>query len=378
MLVIQSRLRLRKPFKIILYFLGFILLVFLGLFIYFNISKSNLMKLGYTEKASYNIITKFKKDFAVKYPNNKTLNAAFESDDYKEENLDVYTKVKYQDHKNIIKSINLLIDKKYSTRDISIILAHGNDSDVLEFAKKDKIKYLEEFYSYDYAKIKNYDRYIAHMDLNGDDEETTIIKVNMNIDKEDYTDAVLIDDYNKTVIANKHFYLGKDYIPKNLISFPDGYSKNSNYDAKGEKEAVNAAIVMIDAARSEGYDLRINSAYRSYDDQVKIYDSYLGLYGQSYVDNYVSKPGYSEHQTGYAFDFASGNNNVFENSNEYKWMIKNSYKYGFVYRFLKSKEEITEIKHEAWHFRYVGKEIAEVMDKKELCFEEYYAMYLDK
>ena len=133
-------------------------------------------------------------------------NAAFESDDYKEENLDVYTKVKYQDHKNIIKSINLLIDKKYSTRDISIILAHGNDSDVLEFAKKDKIKYLEEFYSYDYAKIKNYDRYIAHMDLNGDDEETTIIKVNMNIDKEDYTDAVLIDDYNKTVIANKHFY----------------------------------------------------------------------------------------------------------------------------------------------------------------------------
>ena len=245
-------------------------------------------------------------------------------------------------------------------------------------SKKDKIKYLEEFFSYDFAKIKNYDRYIAHMDLNGDDEETTIIKVNMNVDKDEYTDPVIVDDYSKTVIANKHFYLGKDYVPKNLVEFPEGYAKSSSYVAKGEKEAVDAAISMINSARSEGYDLRINSAYRSYDDQVDIYDSYLKLYGQTYVDNYVSKPGFSEHQTGYAFDFASGNSSVFANSAEYQWMIKNSYKYGFVYRFLRSKEEITEIKHEAWHFRYVGKEIAEVMDKKELCYEEYYAMYLDK
>ena len=58
-------------------------------------------------------------------------------------------------------------------------------------------------------------------------------------------------------------------------------------------------------------------------------------------------------------------------------MIKISYKYGFVYRFLKSKEEITGVKHEAWHFRYVGKEAAKVMDTEELSFEEYYAKYLE-
>ena len=365
---------MKKPIKILLVIIGIILFIFLSLFIYFNICKSNLMKIGYSDEAAYNIIVNFKRDYALKYPNNKTLNAAFESTQYKEKNLNIYAKVTYQDHENI----NLLIDKKYSTRDISIILAHGSDSDVSEFAKKDKIKYLEEFFSYDFAKIKNYDRYIAHMDLNGDDEETTIIKVNMNVDKDEYTDPVIVDDYSKTVIANKHFYLGKDYVPKNLVEFPEGYAKSSSYVAKGEKEAVDAAISMINSARSEGYDLRINSAYRSYDDQVDIYDSYLKLYGQTYVDNYVSKPGFSEHQTGYAFDFASGNSSVFANSAEYQWMIKNSYKYGFVYRFLRSKEEITEIKHEAWHFRYVGKEIAEVMDKKELCYEEYYAMYLDK
>ena len=58
--------------------------------------------------------------------------------------------------------------------------------------------------------------------------------------------------------------------------------------------------------------------------------------------------------------------------------IKNSYKYGFVYRFLKSKEDITGIRHEAWHFRYVGVKAAKIMDKEELSFEEYYAKYLDK
>ena len=52
-------------------------------------------------------------------------------------------------------------------------------------------------------------------------------------------------------------------------------------------------------------------------------------------------------------------------------MIKNSYKYGFCYRFLKSKEEITEIRHEAWHFRYVGVENAQYMAKHQLVLEEY-------
>lgn len=378
MVVIQSKLKLKKPIKILLSILIFLIIIFLSLLIYYYSSRATLNKIGYSNDAAYKIMTTFKKKYALKYPDNKTLNAAFESGDYKEENLDIYAKVSYQNHKNIIRNINLLVDKKYSTRDISIILAHGSDEDVYQFSKKDKVKYLEEFFCYDYAKIKNYDRYINYMDINGDDEETTIIKVNMNLDKEDYTEYVEVNDYSKTVIANKHFYLGEDYKPKNLVKFPDGYTKSEDYVAKGEKEAVDAAVSMINAARSEGLNLLINSAYRSYLDQVDIYDTYLKLYGQTYVTNYVSKPGFSEHQTGYAFDFASGNSSVFANSLEYKWMIKNSYKYGFVYRFLKSKEDITGIKHEAWHFRYVGKEIAEVMDKNELCYEEYYAIYLDK
>lgn len=376
--MIQSRLKLKKPVKILLVAVSFVLCLLLVLLGYFFISRSKLNKIGYSNDAAYNIITNFKQDYAYKYPNNKTLNAAFESSDFKEENMDIYTKVTYYNHKHLIRNINLLVDKKYNTRDISIILAHGTDNDVYEFSKHDKVKYLEEFYSYDFAKIKNYDRYIAYMDLNGDDEETTIIKVNMDLDRDDYSDPVVVNDYSKTVIANKHYYLGDGYVPKDLVSFPKEYTLDGDDSCKGTREAVNAAKKMIDAAKKEGLNLLINSAYRSYSDQEDVYNTYLKLYGEAYVNSYVVRPGFSEHQTGYAFDFASGNSNIFANSQEYKWMIKNSYKYGFVYRFLKSKESITGIKHESWHFRYVGEEIARVMDKGELSFEEYYAIYLDK
>lgn len=376
--MIQSKLKLKKSAKVFLGIISILLLLFLICISYFFISRARLNKIGYSNAASYNIIVNFRKDVAYKYPNNKTLNAAFESSDFKESNIDIYAKVAYYNHKHLIRNINLLVDKKYNTRDISIILAHGTDNDIYEFSKLEKVKYLEAFYSYDFAKIKNYDRYVSYMDVNGDDEETTIIKVNMNLDKDVYTDPVTINDYSKTVIANKHYYLGEDYIPKDLVAFPREYTLDGDTNCKGTKEAVNAAIKMMDAARKEGLNLLINSAYRSYSDQDDVYNRYLKLYGNSYVDNYVVKPGFSEHQTGYAFDFASGNSSIFANSKEYKWMIKNSYKYGFVYRFLKGKEEITQIKHEPWHYRYVGEEIALVMDKKELSFEEYYAIYLDK
>ena len=216
------------------------------------------------------------------------------------------------------------------------------------------------------------------MDEVGDDEETTVIKVNLDLDKSPYQDAIKVSDITKLVLANKHHYLGKEYIPNNLTSIPQKYTIDGDDYTKGTKEAVDAAIKMIEAAKKEGLNLLVNSGYRSYTDQEETYNTYLSLYGESYVERFVVKAGYSEHQTGYAFDFASGNSNIFQNSQEYQLMIKISYKYGFCYRFLRSKEEITEIRHEAWHFRYVGTKAAKIMDKEELSLEEYYAKYVEK
>lgn len=372
-------LKLKKGPRIICKIFITLIIIFLILLFSFLFVKYKITSAGYSDKAAIRIMKEFKIEYAINNPDNKTLNRAFESDSYIEKNLDKYKQVKFFDHKDLISNINTLLDKGYSTRDISIIFAHGSNEDVIEFAKKDKIKYLEEFFSYDFAKLKNYDRYVTYMDNEGDDEETTIIMVNLDLDKEDYNEPFDVsNDYSLTVLANKHHFLGKNYTPKNLVTVKADYTVDKDDSTKGRKEAVDAAMEMIEAAKKDGLNLLINSGYRSFQDQQEVREKYLALYGEDYIKKYVVDPGYSEHQTGLAFDFASANSKIFKESQEYDWMIKNSYKYGFCYRYLKKKENITGIKNETWHFRYVGKDVAKVMDEEELSLEEYYAIYVDK
>ena len=355
-----------------------ILIVLVLVFGFYFYRKIKLEGIGYSSLASRNIIFKFKYDYAVNNPNNKTLNKAFESKDYKEKNLDKYKSIKYQEHDNLIKNINTLLSKGYTAREVSMILAHGSDQDVTEFSKKDKVKYLEEFYSYPYAKLKYYDRYYKYMNEEGEDEETTIMYINLNMDKEEYTDCEQVDGNKIDVLVNKRFCVGKDFTPKNLVKVNSKYTIDGSDDTKGKKEAVDAAVEMIKAAEKSGLKLFINSGYRSYKDQQDVYDTYFKLYGENYVKKYVVNPGYSEHQTGLAFDFASGSKNVFKESEEYTWMLENSYKYGFCFRYSKKKEDITGIKNEPWHFRYVGKKAAKKIYEENLTLEEYYVIYGDK
>ena len=78
---------------------------------------------------------------------NKTVNLAFESEDYNEKYLDNYAKIKYVDHKDLISHINKLLEIGYSNSDINLIVSHGSNDDVSEFLKHDRVRYLEEFYS---------------------------------------------------------------------------------------------------------------------------------------------------------------------------------------------------------------------------------------
>ena len=135
---------------------------------------------------------------------------------------------------------------------------------------------------------------------------------------------------------------------------------------------------MSNACEKDGLSIIINSAYRSYDDQVDIQEYYRKWYGDSYVEKYVAKPGFSEHQTGLAIDIGSRSTNVFANSKEYKWMLDNSYKYGYIIRYEKKYEHMTLFRAEPWHYRYVGKKIAKEIHDKNITLEEYAVRYLDK
>lgn len=375
-MVQKKKLKLKSQYLDVLKVIGVILGIILAVVIFYFYNIHQLKELGYSSKASKNILFKFKKSYVMDIGENKTLNAAFESDDYDEDNLDSYSKIKYQNHKHLIKNINLLIKKKYSNKNISMILEHGNDHDVSEFIKRDKIRYLEEFFSIDYAKLRNYDRYVAYSDETGEDEEVVVIAVNLDMDKENYKDPVVINKYNEKVLVNKHRQLSKDYVPKNLVKISTKYASEKNM--KASKVAVDAFMEMYKAAEKEGYGIVINSAYRSYQGQEEVCNEYRKLYGDSYVEKYVAKAGFSEHQTGLAFDIGSTKKKVFSESKEYEWVLDNAYKYGFIHRFPKGYEEITGFRAEPWHYRYVGKKTAKYIYENKLTYEEYYAMFLDK
>lgn len=372
-----KNIKLKPKFAGVLKVIGIVLCILLAIFLFYRKQINDLKKFGYSEKASNKILFSLKKDEVLKYGESKTLNAAFESEDYIENNIKNYVKIDYVEQKNLIKNINKLIKIGYNNSDINLILSHGTDESVTEFTKRDKVNYLEEFFSLDYAKLENYDRYEAYSDETGENEIDTVIEVNLNLDKEDYTDSVLVSEFSTDMLINKHRHLSEDFQPNDLVE--------ASLDYASEKEiylsrlAYNAFKDMSDAASREGYGIVINSAFRSYQEQQELSDLYLRTYGQEYVDKYIAKPGYSEHQTGLAMDIGSRSVNIFANSKEYGWMLENAYKYGFILRYSKRDENLTGFRFEAWHYRYVGKEIAKYChDHNDMSLEEYFVIFLDK
>ncbi len=92
----------------------------------------------------------------------------------------------------------------------------------------------------------------------------------------------------------------------------------------------------------------------------------------------AAKPGYSEHETGYAFDFSEIVNYDYQGTGDFAWINENCYKYGFIVRYTEEKKDITKIAAEPWHFRYVGIPHAWYITKNDLCLEEYIDLLREK
>ena len=120
-------------------------------------------------------------------------------------------------------------------------------------------------------------------------------------------------------------------------------------------------------------DVMLYGTYRSTEFQRELYENDLAANG-SEESTLVAKPGYSEHETGYAFDFTTMTDYDYDGTGEYAWYTKNCYKYGFILRYPEGKESFTHIEYEPWHFRYVGLPHATYMTRYSLCLEEYIDM----
>lgn len=194
------------------------------------------------------------------------------------------------------------------------------------------------------------------------------------------TDEYEILDPESTLILIKNgFVLPKDYEPKDLAE-PNIPIASDTENKKLRKEAAEALEQMYQDALKQDYHLVLNSGYRSYESQTKIYDEYFKKYDKITAAGLVAKPGSSEHQLGLGIDLTSQSvidkeRLVFGDTEEYKWVVKNAYKYGFILRYPKNQSSLTGTANEPWHFRYVGKKAAKIIYDNDWTLEDYILKY---
>jgi D-alanyl-D-alanine carboxypeptidase len=134
-------------------------------------------------------------------------------------------------------------------------------------------------------------------------------------------------------------------------------------------EAAAALERMFQAGAAEGAgEMQVQNSYRSYATQVAVHTRQVAQFGAATADAQSARPGFSEHQTGYALDIATVPNvcaiqECFGATPQGQWLAANSYRFGFVLRYPQGKQAVTGYIFEPWHFRYVGVELATEMHR---------------
>lgn len=196
---------------------------------------------------------------------------------------------------------------------------------------------------------------------------------------EKYMNPENVDEY--ITLINSENTLDSSYIPDDLIEI--SYTRR---DGRATQKMRLAAAKALDAMFMEMYangftDVTVTSAYRSYDYQKQLFDNKLNYYKQYYDSNTAytktakenAVPGTSEHQSGLCADLhnLAAASQSFEAEKAYKWLVANCADFGFILRYPKNKQDITQIIYEPWHYRFVGRYHAQKIMQSGLCLEEY-------
>lgn len=164
---------------------------------------------------------------------------------------------------------------------------------------------------------------------------------------------------NGILLANKQHPLPEDYAPGEV------------------KKARDAFEAMSAEAAKEEIDLVAFSTFRNFDRQKELYEGYAAKDGEAAADRYSARPGFSEHQTGLAFDIGEEGQEQhwasasFGDTEGGKWLAENAHRYGFILRYPEDSEHITGYMHESWHYRFVGKEAAAEIHEQGITLEQY-------
>lgn len=167
-------------------------------------------------------------------------------------------------------------------------------------------------------------------------------------------------------IVNGETTVGGVVIANKAIKLPPEYGTWLS-DGEVSDETYNAFLEMNSQS---DHQYSIISAYRSYDSQKRIFNGWVNMYGFEYASTISSQAGHSEHQTGLTMDLDSLEESYGDTAAGI-WLAQNCYKYGFIIRYPKGKENITGYSYEPWHVRYLGKSTAKLVYSSGLTLEEF-------
>ena len=206
------------------------------------------------------------------------------------------------------------------------------------------------------------------------------------IDVSPFLDSIDPPEIGKyLVLANKENPLGKDYQAPDLTELSRVETANNRKMYLCADAETALYLMMLDMRACGISDCYVTSAYRSYSYQVDLFEGYV----KGHMENegmtreeaeaaaleYSARPGTSEHQTGLCIDFMTSTmtelDESFEDTDAFRWLSENAYKYGFILRYPEDKVDTTGYKYEPWHYRFVGRTVAAEIHASDMCLEEY-------
>lgn len=179
------------------------------------------------------------------------------------------------------------------------------------------------------------------------------------LDKLSKVDPQLLQKYSKV------FFLNENYEPAELTTIPKQYVYNQKTSFEVLSGIFSHLEDMFKDAAADGVDLKVISAYRSFDKQATLKSTYQVIYGAGTANQFSADQGYSEHQLGTTIDITTPelkeNFDTFDTTESYTWLIKNAYKYGFILSYPKNNAYYV---YEPWHWRFVGVDLANRLHRR--------------
>jgi D-alanyl-D-alanine carboxypeptidase len=182
------------------------------------------------------------------------------------------------------------------------------------------------------------------------------------LDKLSKTDRELLQKYSKV------YFLNENFRPEKLTAIPEEYILGGREQQFFHTSAWPFLEDLLEDAREDGIDLRVVSAFRSFETQAELKQQYTVQYGSG-ANTFSADQGYSEHQLGTAVDFTTpevgGVYASFADTDAYAWLQKHAHRYGFILSYPQGNEYYI---YEPWHWRFVGRDLADHLRDENLTF----------